>query len=137
MATSKKARLRHIARRIMAAAWPDHLGVRVRIPKAGSASATAPARQSTRQVHGLVHGGWIASVADTCQTAAAYSALPAGSELLTTDFSLRFLRALKWGPAKIEARVVKAGRRVVVVEADVFDRKGDLVARGSFSNLVL
>lgn len=125
-----------IARRIMAAPFPKSLGVRLKV-SAGRATLTAPVRPSTRQVHGVAHGGWISSVADTAQTAAAYSVLPEGGEILTTDLSVRFLRALKKGPATVKAKVIKAGRRVVVVEADVLDAAGELAARGSFANLVL
>ena len=121
----------------MAAPFPDSLGIRIEVPRRGKAVATAPVRGSSRQVHGLAHGGWVATLADTCQTAAAYAAMEKGQELLTSDFTMRFLRGLKWGPARAEARVVKAGRRMVVVECSVYDGKGELVAIGTYANMLL
>jgi uncharacterized protein (TIGR00369 family) len=125
-----------VKRRIEAAPFPRSIGVKVRVSR-GRATATAPVRPDSKQVHGLAHGGWIATLADTCQTAAAFSAVREGQEILTTDFTLRFLRGLTRGPARAEARVVKAGRRVVVVQAEVYDRDGEHVATGTFANLVL
>ena len=133
----KPSRLRHVAERIMAAPFPNSLDIRIEVPKPGVARATAPLRGSSRQLHGLAHGGWIAALSDTCQTAAAYSKLESGQEILTADFAVRFLRGLKWGPARAEARVLKAGRRMVIVECDVFDGKGEHVARGTYSNVIL
>jgi len=133
----KDSRLGRIAERINAAPFPNSLGMRVAVPRRGKAVATGPVRGSSRQVHGLAHGGWVSTLADTCQTAAAFSAIAAGGEILTSDFHVRFLRGLKWGPARAEARVVKAGRRMVVVECNVFDAKGEHIALGTYSNVIL
>lgn len=131
------SRLAKIETRIMAAPFANSLDVHVRVPKKGKAIATAPVRNSSRQVHGLAHGGWIAAIADTCQTAAAFSKCAKGQEILTSDMTMRFLRGLKWGPARAEAHVVKAGRRMVVVECRVYDAKGELVATGTYANVVI
>jgi uncharacterized protein (TIGR00369 family) len=133
----KGTRLGQVAARINAAPFPNSLGIRVRVPRPGRAVATGPVRGSSRQVHGLAHGGWVATLADTCQTAAAFSAIEAGGEILTSDIHMRFLRGLKWGPARAEARVVKAGRRMVVVECNVFDARGEHIALGTYSNVIL
>ena len=121
----------------MAAPFPNSLDIRMQVPKRGRAVATAAVRGSSRQVHGLAHGGWIATLADTSQTAAAYASIDKGQEILTSDFSMRFLRGLKWGPARAESRVVKTGRRMVIVECRVYDGKGELVALGTYGNVIL
>lgn len=126
-----------VEKRFASVPFPKLLGMRVEASRRGAALARAVLKPVHTQLFGVAHGGWVATLADTAQTAAAYTVLPPDTEILTTDFSLRFLRTLRRGAAVAEARVLKAGRRVVVTEATVRDAGRRVVAHGTFANLVL
>ena len=55
--------------------------------------------------------------------------------IVASDMNIRFLGVVKVGPARVVARVVKRGRRSVVVQADVIDVGDDrrLVATSTLS----
>jgi uncharacterized protein (TIGR00369 family) len=47
---------------------------------------------------------------------------------VTVDLTIHYLRPVPEGSAKASARVVRAGRRVVTVSAELFDGEGKLAA---------
>jgi uncharacterized protein (TIGR00369 family) len=47
---------------------------------------------------------------------------------VTVDLTIHYLRPVPEGSAKASARVVRAGRRVVTVSAELFDAEGKLAA---------
>ena len=77
------------------------------------------------QQHGFFHGGVIGAVADTAGGYAALSLLPAGSEVVTLEYKVNFLRPAAGDRLLAEGSVLRAGRSVTVTRADVF-----VVARG-------
>lgn len=89
---------------------------------------TLPIREDHKQNHGVVHGGAIASLIDSAMAFAIIPLLAENERTTTVDLTIHYLRGLTEGVAKSRARVVRAGRRVIVVSAEVFDDKGDLAA---------
>ncbi len=87
---------------------------------------------------GVLHGGVIMALADATGAASAFLNLPEGAQGTTTvDSNTRFLRAVREGTVEAVSRPLHAGRWVVVVETDVADPSGRLVARVSQTQLVL
>jgi uncharacterized protein (TIGR00369 family) len=87
---------------------------------------------------GIMHGGALMSLADTAGGLLAFLNLPAGaSGTTTTDSGTRFLGAVRHGYAEAVARVVHKGRTLIVIDADIRDAGGRLVARTSQAQLVL
>jgi uncharacterized protein (TIGR00369 family) len=78
------------------------------------------------------------SLADTAGGALAFLNLPEGaSGTTTTDSTSRFLGAVRDGHAEAVATVVHRGRTLVVIESEIRDAGGRLVARTSQAQLVL
>ena len=80
----------------------------------------------------MVHGGVISTLIDTAAAAAAWST-PDGSVPsagITVGLSVEFLRAARGTGLRAVARVVKRGRSLCFVDAEVTDPGGDLVAKG-------
>jgi uncharacterized protein (TIGR00369 family) len=82
-----------------------------------------------RQLHGVVHGGILAALADTASAIAAYTVVAPGSAIATVELKINYLEAVPGGRVKADARVLRAGRNFVVVECELIDAKGKLAAK--------
>ena len=87
---------------------------------------------------GVLHGGAIMSLADSAGATCAFLNLPdAATGTATIDSTTHFLRAVREGYVEAVSRPLRAGRSVIVVETDVLDAEGRLVARVTQSQAVL
>jgi uncharacterized protein (TIGR00369 family) len=87
---------------------------------------------------GVMHGGALMALADRAGGLLAFFNLPEGAAgTTTTDSSTRFLGAVRQGHAEAVARVLHKGRTLIVIDTEVRDAGGRLVARTSQSQLVL
>jgi len=75
-----------------------------------------------------VHGGAIASLIDTATAFAIVSIIPAQEKVTTVDLTISYLRPVTEGRLRAVARVLRSGRRLLAVSADVFDTSGKLAA---------
>jgi uncharacterized protein (TIGR00369 family) len=80
---------------------------------------------------GTLHGGLIATLADTATGLALRTTLEAGTTSLTSSLSVTFLRPGRSGTVTAKGRVVKRGTRFGYAEADVEDGEGRLLARAA------
>src|ERR1700726_3673966 len=81
------------------------------------------------QVHGVVHGGILAALADTAGGLATYMACPRGTRVATIEMKINFLEAVEAGSVTAEAVVVRIGRHIAVADCDLRDNSGRLVAK--------
>jgi uncharacterized protein (TIGR00369 family) len=84
---------------------------------------------SHKQLHGVVHGGILAALADTAAAIAAYTTVPRGVELATLEMKINFMEAIPGGSVKAEARVLRSGRNFIVTECEIFSESGSLAAK--------
>ena len=77
------------------------------------------------QQQGFFHGGIIGAVADTAGGYAALTLLPAGSEVLTLEYKINFLRPAAGARLAAEGMVLRPGRSVTVTRVDVHVLVGD------------
>jgi acyl-CoA thioesterase len=82
-----------------------------------------------KQIHGVVHGGILASLADTTAAIAAYTVVPRGVELATLELKINYLEPVPGGTVTAEARVLRNGRNFVVTECEIFTESGSLAAK--------
>jgi uncharacterized protein (TIGR00369 family) len=104
------------------------LGIELEEAERGSATLRLNIRDELRQIHGVMHGGAIASLIDTATAFAIVSLLEDKEKFSTVDLMVNYLRPLKEGTATARARVLRAGQRLITVSADVFDDGGNLAA---------
>lgn len=97
----------------------------------GIIEITLPYRADLAQQHGYLHAGIVTTIADSACGYAAYSLMPPNSEVLSVEFKVNLLRPAKGEMFSAVAEVVKSGKTLTVVRADVFgidqDRR-DLIA---------
>jgi uncharacterized protein (TIGR00369 family) len=80
---------------------------------------------------GTLHGGMIATLADTATGLALRSTLEPGLTFTTTHLGVTFLAPGRAGRVIARGRALKSGRRFGYAEADVVDGDGGLLARAA------
>lgn len=82
-----------------------------------------PVDERTTNTAGGLQGGLIATMADVAAGQLASRATPFGFGIATTDLFVRYLRPIKVGPARAVAKILRTGKRSVVVQVDI--HRGD------------
>ena len=90
----------------------------------GIVEITLPYRAELTQQNGYLHAGIVTTIADSACGYAAYSLMPAGSEVLSVEFKVNLLRPAKGDKFLARAEVIKPGKTLTVVKADVFGVSG-------------
>jgi uncharacterized protein (TIGR00369 family) len=88
---------------------------------------------------GTVHGGWFATLLDSCMGCAIHTTLGKGIGYTTIEIKANFVRALTLdniGPVEAEGRVTHPGRRIALADGRITDAQGRLVATGTTSCLI-
>jgi len=101
------------------------IGARLTLVEPGVIEITLPYRADLAQQHGYLHAGVVTTIADSACGYAAYSLMPAGSEVLSVEFKVNLLRPAQGETFLARAEVIKAGRTLTVVRADVFGVNGN------------
>ena len=93
----------------------------------GIIEITLPYRADLAQQHGYLHAGIVTTIGDTACGYAAYSLMPPKSEVLSVEFKVNLMRPAKGEMFVAVAEVIKSGRTLAVVRADVFgvDHSGE------------
>lgn len=93
----------------------------------GVIEITLPYRADLTQQHGYLHAGIVTTIADSACGYAAYSLMPPNSEVLSVEFKVNLLRPAKGERFLAASEVIKAGKTLTVVRADVFgvDHEGE------------
>lgn len=104
------------------------LGMELVDLKTGEAVVRLKMRDELRQPHGLLHGGATASVIDTAMAFAVITVLGKDEKASTVDLTVHYLRPVIDETITCTARVVKTGRRLLTISADVFNDKEKLIA---------
>ncbi|MGH2596833.1 MAG: PaaI family thioesterase [Actinomycetota bacterium] len=79
-------------------------------------------------LQGLVHGGMLATLADTAMGLAVRTVLDPGRRHVTVQLGIEFLSPGRPGRIVAHGRSVKVGRQLGFAEADVVDARGRLLA---------
>ena|SRR5215472_14144298 len=91
----------------------------------GQAVIEVPYRDDLTQQHGYFHGGVVTAIADTACGDAAFTTMPADASVLTVEFKINLLNPAAGDLLRAEARVLKAGRTLVVVASSVTVMRGE------------
>ena len=86
---------------------------------------------------GTLHGGILCDIADAAMGIAYASTLEDLESFTTLELKINFLKPVWKAKLRASARVVKRGRTVGLVECDVTDEGGELIARASSTCLTL
>ncbi|MET9340422.1 PaaI family thioesterase [Nonomuraea sp. NPDC003804] len=107
-----------IARKVLAAQpFSALLGARLVAFGDGKATLELDIRDDLRQQNGFLHGGVLAYAADNALTFAAGTV--AGANLVTSGFTIDYLRPAVGATLRARAHVVRAGRTRVVCQCEL------------------
>jgi uncharacterized protein (TIGR00369 family) len=111
----------------------------LRIASSGAGRATVEFEASARYANptGTLHGGVLCDLADAAMGLAYLSTLAEGETLTTIELKINFLRPVWNAKLRAEARVVRAGKVVGLIECDILDERRRLVARASSTCMTL
>ena len=113
------------------------LGLKLSIPADGQATVEFEATERYANPMGTLHGGVLCDIADAAMGAAYRSTVAEGESFTTLELKINFLRPVWKGKLHAEARMVRAGRIVGLVECDIFDERRRMVARASSTCMTL
>ncbi len=87
---------------------------------------------------GIVHGGYAATLLDSCVGCAVHTMLPAGTGYTTLELKVNYIRAMtdRTGPVRAEGRTISVGRQTAVAEGRLTDADGKLLAYATTTCLV-
>jgi acyl-CoA thioesterase len=94
----------------------------------GEAVLRLKMRDELRQPHGVLHGGATASLIDTATAFAVITKLERHEKASTIDLTIHYLRPVIDETIVCTARVIKAGKRLLNVSADVINDNDKLIA---------
>ncbi len=114
----------------------QYLGVIVQTISPERAILRLPLRHEFTQGAGVVAGGVIATLADESMAHVVVANLDDGQSTATVEMNVRFLRSIIEGEISAEAKVVKKGRQIITVSAEVRDQKKSLLADAGASFII-
>lgn len=113
------------------------IGFRLVAVQPGEAIFEMEAADKHANPMGTLHGGVLCDVADAAMGVAFASTLADDESFTTLELKINFLRPVWKEKLRAVGKVVKRGKSVGMVECDVTDSKGALVARSSSTCIVL
>ncbi|TRW99112.1 PaaI family thioesterase [Paracoccus sp. M683] len=99
------------------------LGAQMTRIAAGQTTIVAPILPTSLQQQGAGHAGLAFSIGDSAAGFAALTLMPADAEVMTVEMKLNLMSPAIGDRLVAEGRVIRAGRRIMVVAADVWAEK--------------
>lgn len=91
----------------------------------GRVTISAPILPGSRQQHGAGHAALAFGLGDSAAGYAALTMMPEGAEVMTAEMKINLMAPAMGERLTAEGRVIRAGRRLTVVSAEVWAHDGD------------
>jgi uncharacterized protein (TIGR00369 family) len=101
------------------------IGARLTQVEPGRCVIELAVRDDLTQQHGFVHGGVVGMIADSAGGYAAFTLMPADASVLTVVYKINMLSPAAGDLLIAIGEVLKPGRSLSIVRADVFAVQGD------------
>jgi uncharacterized protein (TIGR00369 family) len=101
------------------------IGARLTEVNPGRCVVELPVRDELTQQHGYVHGGVVGMIADSAGGYAAFTLMPADASVLTVEYKINMLAPAAGDLLVATGEVLKPGRTLSIVRADVVAVQGD------------
>lgn len=86
----------------------------------GQAEIELPAAAHIRQQQEFVHGGVVAMILDSACGYAAFTTMPADSEVVSVEFKINFLKPALGAKLIARGRVLRPGKTLTVCQGEVY-----------------
>ncbi|MFV0387995.1 MAG: PaaI family thioesterase [Pyrinomonadaceae bacterium] len=104
------------------------LGLQLQNIEEGSITIALEVRDELRQAQGLLHGGATATLIDTATGFACATLVEPGERFSTIDLTVYYLRPVVEGKVICTAKIKRAGKKIITLDAEVADSDGKIVA---------
>jgi uncharacterized protein (TIGR00369 family) len=122
-----------LAERMAATDFYRWSGIALEGASEGEVELSLDARANHINLQGMLHGGMMATLADTATGLAVRTVLEPGTRYVTVQLGVSFLAAGKPGRIVARGRVVRVGKQMAYAEADILDGEDRLLARAQSS----
>lgn len=112
------------------------LGLELKEVVPGRAVFEAESRPDLMQ-NAVVHGGVLASIADSACAVAGISQVFPANYATTINLQMAYLKPLVQGKFRAEGKCVKAGKTILFCEAVVYDRENAVICTASSQLMVI
>jgi uncharacterized protein (TIGR00369 family) len=128
---SGTSRIEEVQERFARSRFHSWIGMRLERVGMGEVDVALDVEPHHLNLVGLLHGGLIATLADTASGLAYRTVLEPGTRHVTTQLSVTFLSPGRTGRITARGKVVKSGRRFGYAEVDVVGPDDELLARAT------
>ena len=105
------------------------LGMEVMEIKEGESKIQMPFKQGLTHPYRMVHGGAIASLADSSVAMALISLVEPKERITTIEFKINFFAPVSKGDLEAHAKIVHKGSKTAVGDVEVKNEEGKLIAK--------
>lgn len=95
------------------------IGTRLEQVSPGRVVFVLPFSVAVTQQHGYFHGGAIGAIGDSAGGYAALSLMPEGSEVVSVEYKINFIRPAVGEFLRASGQVLRAGRSLTVARVDI------------------
>jgi uncharacterized protein (TIGR00369 family) len=113
------------------------LSMKIRSLGWGESHLEVEVQEKHHQPYGMVHGGVCASLVDATAFWAVYPHTAEDIGLTTVEIKLNYLAPVSGGRLIARGKSIRVGKTICLGEASVEDDKGNLVAHGTSTMMVL
>lgn len=106
-----------------------HLGIEIVKLEKGYARLRLDFKDYLTHPYGYIHGGAIASLADSAGVNSVMTVLDEGQKAFTLEMKVNYLLPVKDGPLFGDGRMIHKGKQFAVSDVDVKNADGQLVAK--------
>ncbi|SHJ33456.1 uncharacterized domain 1-containing protein [Shimia gijangensis] len=103
----------------------DSIGAEIVNISSGAVTLAAPILPAFTQQQGFGHAALTFALGDTAAGYAALTVMPGNAEVLTAEIKINLLAPAMGHRLRAEGRVIKPGRRLVIVQSDVYAETED------------
>jgi uncharacterized protein (TIGR00369 family) len=105
------------------------LGMEVTEIKKRESRIQMPFKEQLTHPYGIVHGGAIASLADSAVAMALITLVGPKERITTIEFKINFFTSIRRGKLTAHAKIIHKGSRTAVGDVEVVNEEGKLVAK--------
>jgi uncharacterized protein (TIGR00369 family) len=113
------------------------LGIRIVRRHSDGVTIQCKVREDLLNIKGALHGGVLASMADTAMGIALHNHFGGRRPITTTDLKINYLRPIQKGKAVARSYLLKVGKKLGVGRVELFDAERNLAAIAIVTYMIL
>ena len=115
----------------------SHIGLHVARVHPDGVTLELRMRDEFRNMHGTMHGGLLATLADSAAGMAIHRVSGGARAITTVEMKINFFRPITGDRARARARVIRAGNTLCVCNVEVHDAAGNLAGAALVTYMIL